>query len=102
MQFGFQPGAPDRPGSDPPHEFEDVAAQINGLIAYLSYYGIATPLMRPAAIGNGWILLQLALYSQREAEDPVQPDSTAFSPTKFVIGLVVLWFICFVGDLTGA
>jgi Gpi18-like mannosyltransferase len=70
-----------------------VAAQINGLIAYLSYYGIATRLMGLAAIGNGWILLQLALYWQREAEDPVQPDSAAFSPTKFVIGLVVLLFI---------
>jgi len=70
-----------------------IAAQINGVIAYLSYYGIAAPLMVPAVIGNGWILLQLALYTLRKAKDPEQPDSVAFSPTTFAVGAIAFWAI---------
>ena len=70
-----------------------IAAQINGVIAYLSYYGIAAPLMVPAVIGNGWILLQLALYTHRKAKDPEQPDSVAFSPTTFAVGAIAFWAI---------
>jgi Gpi18-like mannosyltransferase len=70
-----------------------IAAQINGVIAYLSYYGIAAPLMVPAVIGNGWILLQLALYTLRKAKDPGQPDSVAFSPTTFAVGAIAFWAI---------
>ncbi len=70
-----------------------IAAQINGVIAYLSYYGIAAPLMGPAVIGNGWILLQLALYTHRKAKDPEQPDSVAFSPTTFAVGAIAFWAI---------
>jgi Gpi18-like mannosyltransferase len=70
-----------------------VVAQINGVIAYLSYYGLAARLMGLAAIGNSWIVLQLALYAYRRAKDPEVTDATAFSPTTFVIGLVPLWVI---------
>jgi Gpi18-like mannosyltransferase len=70
-----------------------VAAQINGVIAYLSYYGITARLMGPAAIGNGWIVLYLALYAYRKAKDPNEPDETAFSSKIFVIGLIPLWAI---------
>ncbi|HEY3679690.1 MAG TPA: hypothetical protein VGL45_13310 [Bradyrhizobium sp.] len=70
-----------------------VMAQINGVIAYLSYYGIAAPLMGLAAIGNGWIVLHLALYSYRKAKDPKEPDAIAFPSTIFVIGLIPMWVI---------
>ncbi|MBU6464013.1 MAG: hypothetical protein KGK01_09460 [Bradyrhizobium sp.] len=69
-----------------------VVAQINGVIAYLTYYGIATRLMGLAAIGNGWIALQLALYSYRKAKDPRAPDAIAFSST-FLVGLLPLWAV---------
>lgn len=68
-----------------------IVAQINGVIAYLSYYGVAAALMRPAAIGNGWILAGLALYVHRKGRDPEQPDSVAFSPTIFVLGILAFW-----------
>jgi len=68
-----------------------IVAQINGVIAYLTYYGIAPSLMGAVAIGNGWMLLELTLYAHRKAKDPKQPDSVAFSPTIFVAGLAAFW-----------
>ena len=68
-----------------------VAAQINGVLAYLAYYGIASSALRLAALGNGWILVELGLYAWRKFSSPDMSDVVAFSPLIFVVGLVAFW-----------
>jgi Gpi18-like mannosyltransferase len=68
-----------------------IAAQINGILAYLAYYGMASSWLRLAALGNVWILVALVLYAWRKASKPGLPDSVAFSPLTFVIGMSAFW-----------
>ena len=68
-----------------------VAAQINGVLAYLAYYGMASSWLRLAALGNVWILVALVLYAWRKASKPGLPDSLAFSPLTFIVGMSAFW-----------
>jgi Gpi18-like mannosyltransferase len=68
-----------------------IAAQIDGVLAYLAYYGVVTSALYLAAVGNGWILFELIRYAWRKASKPDVPDSLAFSPIKFVVGANAFW-----------
>ena len=68
-----------------------LAAQLNGVLAYLGYYGMAASWLRLAALGNTWILVALVLYAWRKVSKPDLPDSLAFSPTTFIVGLGAFW-----------
>ena len=70
-----------------------IAAQFNGILAYLAYYGIASDWLRLAAIGNAWILLELGLYAWRKLGKPDVEDAAAFSPGLFVGGLAAFWIV---------
>jgi Gpi18-like mannosyltransferase len=66
-----------------------IAAQLNGVLAYLAYYGVAW--LSLAALGNGWILVGLVLYAWRKVNKPGLQDSLAFSPRIFVVGEAAFW-----------
>jgi Gpi18-like mannosyltransferase len=68
-----------------------IAAQLNGVLAYLAYYGVMSSWLRLAAFGNGWILAELILYAWRKISKPGLPDSLAFSPRTFVAGMCAFW-----------
>lgn len=68
-----------------------IAAQLNGVLAYLAYYGIAADWLAVAAIGNIWILLELGLYAWRTLGKADSDEATAFSPMLFVGGLAAFW-----------
>jgi Gpi18-like mannosyltransferase len=70
-----------------------VAAQIDGVLAYLAYYGVAASWLRLAALGNVWILVELGQYAWRKFKEPRPPDATAFSVMTFVVGLGAFWII---------
>jgi Gpi18-like mannosyltransferase len=68
-----------------------IAAQLNGVLAYLAYYGMVSSWLGLAALGNGWILVELVLCAWRKVSKPGIPDSLAFSPRTFVIGVNTFW-----------
>lgn len=68
-----------------------LAAQVDGVIAYLAYYGTTAAWFGLAVIGNAWILCALGLYLWRRGTDPKLPDALAFSPMRFAAGLAALW-----------
>jgi hypothetical protein len=68
-----------------------IAAQLNGILAYLAYYGMASSWLRIAALGNGWILVALLLYAWRKVSKPDLSDAAAFSPWIFAGGLAAFW-----------
>jgi len=68
-----------------------IAAQLNGILAYLAYYGMASSWLRIAALGNGWILVALLLYAWRKVSKPDLSDADAFSPWIFAGGLAAFW-----------
>ena len=70
-----------------------VAAQLDGVLAYLAYYGFAASWLRLAALGNIWILVELGQYAWRKLKEPSPPDAAAFSVVTFVVGLGAFWII---------
>ena len=84
-----------------------IAAQINGVLAYLAYYGLVTSSLYLAAVGNGWILFELSRYAWRKTSKLNVPNSLAFSPIKFVAGISTFWItyllaaFCFLSSRRG-
>jgi len=68
-----------------------IAAQFNGVLAYFAYYGMTSSWLRLAALGNGWILIELVLYAWRKVGKPETSDADAFSPWIFAGGLAAFW-----------
>jgi Gpi18-like mannosyltransferase len=68
-----------------------LAAQLNGVLAYLAYYGTAASLLPLAALGNLWILIELGMFAKRKLTEPEPVDAAAFSPMLFVTGLGAFW-----------
>ena len=68
-----------------------LAAQLNGVLAYLAYYGIAESLLPLAALGNAWILAELGLFAKQKLTESGTPDAAAFSPALFMAGLGAFW-----------
>jgi Gpi18-like mannosyltransferase len=68
-----------------------IAAQLDGVLAYLAYYGVASSWLSLAALANGWILIELVLYAWRKVSEPGLTDALAFSPRTFVVGLSAFW-----------
>jgi Gpi18-like mannosyltransferase len=68
-----------------------LAAQLNGVLAYLAYYGTAASLLPLAALGNLWILIELGMFAKRKLTEPEPIDAAAFSPMLFVTGLGAFW-----------
>jgi Gpi18-like mannosyltransferase len=68
-----------------------LAAQLNGVLAYLAYYGIAASLLPIAALGNAWILIELGLFAKQKLTGPGISDAAAFSPALFMAALGAFW-----------